>query len=140
MRVALLAATIALLLPAAARADTITFMRDGNIWLMAPDGSRQRQVSQGRDLAWPSEADDGTLVAQGGDYLYRFDQRFDALGAPVPTASLQTSDDLEIEQATHVRVSPDGTKIAYDEAFDDDVTALWTTADATSPNMGPGQE
>ena len=42
-----------------------------------------------------------------------------------------------------MRISPDGTRIAYDEAIGGDVTTLWTPADSTTlafPNQTHGQE
>src|ERR1700742_2692648 len=100
MKRAVLAVAALLLAPASARADSIAFERDGNVWLMAGDGTHQRQVSSGRAFEWPSEADDGTLLAQSGDYLFRLDQRGTTLST-LPTGSTETSDDLPIEQATH---------------------------------------
>ena len=139
MKLALLVLAAALLAPtAAARADTISFMRDGNVWLMAPDGSHQRQVTRGRAFEWPSAADDGTLLALSGDYLYRLTPRGDTIGTPIPAFSTQTSDDFPIEQPTHVRLSPDGTRIAYDAALDDEVSTLWTPALSTTVDF-PGQ-
>ncbi len=134
---------LALLAPASARADTISFVRDGNVWLMAPDGSGQRQVTRGRVYEWPSAADDGTLAALGGDYVYRFTPRGDPVGARIPSPSTQNSDDFPIEQPTHVRLSPDGARLAFDDALDDAVTTLWTPSGSTSldfPGQSAGQE
>ena len=64
---------LALLLPAAAAASSIAFIKDDNIWLTSPDGSRQRQVTTDGTAAksynWPSQADDGTILAKFGEPL-----------------------------------------------------------------------
>ena len=43
---ALLAAAVVLgLLPAAASADSIAYIKEGNVWLISPDGARDKQVT-----------------------------------------------------------------------------------------------
>ena len=40
-----LATALSLILAAPAAADSISYLRDGNIWLTTPDGARQTQVT-----------------------------------------------------------------------------------------------
>jgi hypothetical protein len=145
MRV-VLAVVLAILASApSARADTIVFRRGSDIWRMAPDGSGQRPVTSGEArYEWPSAADDGTIV--GSDEtgrLHRLTPTGATLGPPIPTAAVAATEDDPAETPTHVRVSPDGARIAYDEVISGDATTLWTPAGATGlefPGQGLGQE
>src|SRR5687767_8651781 len=51
----------------AAMADSLTFIKDHNVWLANPDGSGQHQVTldgtASAPYESPSQADDGTIVA-----------------------------------------------------------------------------
>src|SRR5262245_1355144 len=104
----------------------IVFRRGTDIWLMAPDGTSQRQVTSGPlRYEWPSAADDGTIVAPDTDgWLHRIAPSGAEVGR-FATAAVGATDDAPAESPTHVRISPDGSKIAYDEAIDGDVTTLW---------------
>jgi hypothetical protein len=131
--------------PAAARADSIVFQRGGDIWLMQPDGGGARAVTHGEHAyEWPSEADDGTIVAgDGAGAIDRLTQGGAPIGAPLPTAATFATEDSPAESPTHVRISPDGQRIAYDQVIDDGETTLWTPAAATGldfPNQVEGQE
>jgi hypothetical protein len=58
-----------------ADASSIAFVRGDNVWVSAPDGTHQAQVTTGRRFASPSQADDGTIVAiDDGNALYRLTQ------------------------------------------------------------------
>jgi hypothetical protein len=126
--------------PAVARADMIVFRRGTDIWLMAPDGTSQRQITTGPlQYEWPSAADDGSIVFADTDGRLH---RLAASGAEVgtfATAAVGATDDNPAETPTHVRISPDGTKIAYDEAIDGDLTTLWTDGSGF-PGQALGQE
>ncbi len=125
--------------PSVASADTIVFRRDANVWAMAPDGTGQRSVTHGeRSYEWPSMADDGTILAPDtAGWLHRLTPAGAQLGAPLPTAAAVATEDAPAEAPTHVRISPDGSRIAYDEAIDGDVTTLWWPGDA---NQSLGQQ
>ena len=51
-------AFVLLALPAPAAADSILFVRDGNVWISTPDGSTERPLTAGGGYASPSMADD----------------------------------------------------------------------------------
>ena len=140
VRRCLLVLAVALAAAPAARADTIVFRRGSDVWLMAPDGSGQRAVTHGeRRYEWPSAADDGTIVAaDDAGRLHRLRADGAAIGAPIPTAATAATEDEPAETPTHVRISPDGTRVAYDQVIDGDATTLWTPADATTLSF-PGQ-
>src|SRR3954447_7283410 len=117
----------------------IVFRRGTDIWSMAPDGTSQLRLTSGPfEYEWPSAADDGTMVASDASGMLH---RFDAAGTPIgtfATAAVTSTEDAPAETPTHVRISPDATKIAYDEAIDGDVTTLWTDG-AAFPGQSLGQ-
>ena len=106
----------------AAHADTIVFRRGTDVWRMAPDGSGQTPLTGGeRRYEWPSAADDGTIVASDETgRLWRMTLDGVSLGGPIPTAATVATEDAPAEPSTHVRVSPDGARIAYDQVIDGD--------------------
>jgi Tol biopolymer transport system component len=126
--------------PSVARADMIVFRRGDQIWRMAPDGTAQAQVTSGAlRYEWPSAADDGTILASdSAGWLHRLTITGAELGR-FPTAAVGSTDDAPSETPTHVRISPDGTKVAYDEAIDSDVTTMWSDF-AGFPGQTLGQE
>ena len=140
MRVLLVTLLVLLAGAPAAHADTIVYRRGTDVWRMAPDGGGQTPLTGGeRRYEWPSAADDGTIVASDENgRLWRMTLDGVALGAPIPTAATMATEDVPAETPTHVRVSPDGTKIAYDQVIDGDATTLWTPAAATGLDF-PGQ-
>src|ERR1700712_4377034 len=112
MRIALAVLIALLAAPAGARADQIVFRRDGQIWAMDADGTAARQLTSGpRTYEWPSQADDGTILAPDpGGTLHRLSATGTELSS-MPTAAVTSTDDDPAETPTHVRISPDGTKI-----------------------------
>ena len=76
--------------PAVAQADMIVFRRGTDVWVMAPDGTRQRQVTSGPlRYEWPSAADDGTIVAPDTDGVLH---RLNATGEEVATFRTAAAD------------------------------------------------
>jgi hypothetical protein len=142
----LLAACVLLALAAVpARADTIAFRVETDILRMNGDGSDQRALTHGAQrYEWPSTADDGTLVAADElGRLHRIGRDGAPLGPPIPTAATEATEDAPAETPTHVRISPDGTRIAYAQLIDGDPTTLWTPVTATDlefPGQALGQE
>lgn len=128
--------------PATARADAIVFRVEGDVWRMDGDGTGQHRVTSGTRYEWPSAADDGTLVAADDTgRLHRLSPSGAPLGPPLPTAATTATEDVPAEPPTHVRISPDGTKIAYDEIIDGDPTTLWTpAAEPSFPGQALGQQ
>jgi hypothetical protein len=114
---AAIAAVAFLVLAAAssASADTLTFIKDGNIWLSNPDGSGQYQVTfDGTAEApyqTPSESDGGVIVAirktpGQRNQIYRMTQSGALLNPPINTPAPGTG-------AIDGKVSPDGSLVAY---------------------------
>ena len=101
---------VLLALPAPAGADSILFVRDGNVWISTPDGSTERPLTAGGGYASPSMADDGTIVALRGSSFARLRTDGAAIGMPVQAVG---GDWLVASGPFDARVSPDGLKIAY---------------------------
>jgi hypothetical protein len=111
--VACVALAAAVAAPAAA--DSLTFIKDHNVWLANPDGSGQYQVTfdgtAGSPYDSPSQADDGTVVAirqTPGQrrQIYRMTQSGRLLNAPINTPAPGTG-------ALDAKVSPNGALVAY---------------------------
>jgi hypothetical protein len=119
-RLALIVIAAALALPATAGASSIAFIKDHNVWLTSPDGSRQKQVTtdgtETKAYIWPSQADDGTILAKHGDYFQRLRPDGTKLGAPIPAvgSDVSHSGNLFVMSGPNApRISPDGKRFAY---------------------------
>jgi hypothetical protein len=66
-----------------AAADSILFVRDGNVWLSTPDGSTERPLTTGGGFSSPSMADDGLIVALHARSLIRLRPDGAAIGTPL---------------------------------------------------------
>src|SRR3954470_8641784 len=98
----------------AAFADSIAYIKDGNVWLSTPDGSRQYQVTSSGAYADVSQADDGTMIALTGTRLHKLGRD----GTIQANFSTPVSDDRPAPAKTFFgpfdpAISPDGTKVAY---------------------------
>lgn len=108
----LVTAALGLGAPALAAASSIVYINGGNVWIAAPDGTQQYQVttdgSPSDPYSRPSQADDGTIVAVRGNpaRLYRLRQNGDQLNAPFTTVS-------PLGNVVDAEVSPDGRTVAY---------------------------
>jgi hypothetical protein len=149
---------LAAALPALAQADSIVFIKGEQVWTANPDGSGARQfTTRKNNWAWPSEADNGTVVVAGGKTrvnpdgtdsdgsteLYRFSRRGRQLSGFTPTYGSYSSPSCPATAPTSVRVSPDASKIAYGIFACNNITAMWTPAGSTRlnfPNQTLGQE
>jgi hypothetical protein len=116
LRILLAAATL-LLLPAAAHADSIVFVKDSNVWVASPDGSNQRQLTRDgtadHPYRSPSQADDGTVAASQLDSI-RLIRRDGTLIRDIDPPSLVNSVSHAMDGTpVDVALSPDGETIAY---------------------------
>jgi hypothetical protein len=137
-----LAATVAALAvaPAAAQAESLLYVKSGNVFASNTDGSGERQLSNDGHGAWPSGADNGTIA-----YQNETDGRIYVLAANgTVDHSMTTPGTYQFAQPQHDRISPDGTKIAYDLLLDGfNYRTYWTPTSSTNintPNQTSGQE
>ena len=63
LRLASVAAFLTLVIAAPASADSIAYVKGGDVWLATPDGARQQQVTHTGTYSYVSQADDGTMIA-----------------------------------------------------------------------------
>jgi hypothetical protein len=93
----------ALLIAAApAGASTLAYVKDGAVWVSAPDGSDAHQVGAG--LTFPAVADDGTVYALAGN------AQVAVLPPGVPE---QPAIAISGAGADQLSVSPDGNELAW---------------------------
>ena len=108
---------------APASADSISYIKDGNVWLTTPDGGRQFQVTSPGGYSYASQADDGTFIALKGELLHRLDRYGNVTAefkTPVsdgpPPATPPAYDDTTTNYfhgPFEPEISPDGSKVSY---------------------------
>jgi hypothetical protein len=134
-RLALAAVLFALALaPAAANADSLVYVKGGNVWISHSDGSAARQVTtSGNNWAWPSTADDGTIFVAGGAQrinvdgsdsdgsteIYRLDQTGKQIGPFLETPGSRSTPQCPTYAPDSLRVSPNGQRLSYNLFFCD---------------------
>ena len=114
---AALLAALATAAPAAAD-GSLTYVKDGNVFVSAPDGSAAKQLTTDGGYESPSQADDGTIVAarqtqENGRTprrLHRMNRSGELLNPPVETVAVDNSYYIGPLQP---KVSPDGRYVAY---------------------------
>ena len=109
-------ACLALAGAAPAMADSISYVKDGDVWLTTPDGKRQVRVTTSGAYAEASQADDGTIIALTGESLHKLSPT----GKLLASFTTPVSDGPPKEQGNNYfngpfdpQISPDGTKVAY---------------------------
>jgi hypothetical protein len=106
---ALCLAVAALVVPAAASADSILFMKGGDVWLSSPDGADQFQVTSGGAYNYASQSESGAvIVASRENHLFVLNRDGDVV-RELPTVIGSTLWHGPYEP----QVSPDGTHVAY---------------------------
>jgi hypothetical protein len=98
----------------AANADSIAYVKDGNVWLSTSDGARQFQVTFDGGYTDVSQADDGTMISLHGNRLRKLDRS----GNVQADFATPVTDDRPAPSKTFYgpfdpAISPDGTKVAY---------------------------
>ena len=98
----------------AASADSIAYVKDGNVWLSTPDGSRQFQVTSTGGYSDVSQADDGTMIALKGVRLHKLDREGNVLADfDTPVSDTRPAPSKTFYGPFDPAISPDGTKVAY---------------------------
>ena len=116
-RAAVLAGLCLAIVPAAASADSIVFVKSGNVWLSKPDGSGAYQVttdgSPSSPYRSPSQADDGTIAVGRYDEIVRMTQNGTVLNRIDPDPLTNSVSHPVDGPPVDVAISPDGKRIAY---------------------------
>jgi hypothetical protein len=98
----------------AASADSIAYIKGGDVWLSTGDGSRQFQVTHSGQYADVSQADDGTMIALTGVRLHRLDRQGRVLADfDTPVSDTRPAPAKTFYGPFDPAISPDGTKVAY---------------------------
>lgn len=109
LAVAIALTLTALALPAAAAADSILYMKGGDVWIAAPNGANQYQVTSGGGYNYASQSESGAvIVASRENHLFVLD-RAGNIVRELPTVIGSSSWWGPYEP----QVSPDGTHVAY---------------------------
>jgi hypothetical protein len=106
-------------MPAAASAESLVYIKDDNVWLANEDGTGQYQVTldgtAGDPYESPSQADDGTIAAIRGsgshEKIYLMKQNGSLVATPFEPA-VEFSGGL-----VDAAISPDGDAIAYSTGY-----------------------
>jgi WD40-like Beta Propeller Repeat len=103
--------------PAAASADSLVYIKGGNVWLSKADGTGAYQVTADgtADSPYrsPSQADDGTIAVSRYDEIVRMTQNGTVLNRIDPDP-LENSVSHPVDgPPLDVAISPDGKRIAY---------------------------
>src|SRR4051794_7570216 len=102
----------------AAAASSIVYIKGGNVQVAGPDGSGAHAITSNGNWQWPSQADDGTIVAVHREAnerntvgrLYRFDHSGRQIGQPVAAGQSNSS---TFNAPIAEKVSPNGQLVAY---------------------------
>jgi WD40 repeat protein len=114
-----MAAAVAISLSAAATAsaDSIVYLKDGNVFLAAPDGTTEHQVTTDGTESVPytsvSQADDGTIVAGHGREIERLRQNGQVISSFDPPATIDSTSAPLDGLPQDVTVSPDGRLVSF---------------------------
>lgn len=117
---------VALTAPGAS-ADSLVYMKGGNVWIAHGDGSSPRQVTGGPNTwSWPAEDDAGNILVAGGQggvraggedtpgsEVYRLNQQGASLSAPQQTPGSISTVSCPTYPPQSLRVAPDGKHYAY---------------------------
>jgi len=102
----------------AAQADSIAYVKGGDVWLSTPDGGRHYQVTSGGGYSDVSQADDGTMIALNGVRLHRLDRAGNVVANfDTPVSDTRPAPSKTFYGPFDPAISPDGTKVAYTYYF-----------------------
>ena len=102
---------------ATAGGGSIVYVKGGKLWVARPDGRVKRRVPHAGTFEWPSQADNGTIVAQRGIYFHRLSRQRQVAQQADHDSVPDEPDPARLQRPVRPEVSPDGTKIAYSYSF-----------------------
>ena len=117
-KTAALAVTLALVAAAPAAADSIAYVKDGDMWLATPDGGRQQRITHTGIYSYVSQADTGEMIALAPDErlhkLSRTGKVLADFGTVVSDGMPQAGPVNRFHGPFEPQISPDGTKVAFE--------------------------
>lgn len=112
-QLAVLAAVAAV--PSVANADSISFIRGGDVWVASADGVKQVQLTSNGGYSYQSRADDGSFIALHGRQLHRLSATGQLLAAFNTPVSFESAPGTSYFSGPFKpEISPDGSKVAYE--------------------------
>ena len=115
-RIAGAAAALALLAlgaPAAAQADSIAYIKAGNVFLATTDGAREYQVTYDGGYSTVSQADSGRMVALHGDHIRHLERDGSVIADILTPVSSSTDPTAQFKGPFDPAISPDGRRVSY---------------------------
>lgn len=111
------AAGAAFALPAAASADSLTYVKDNNVWVSDVTGASAHQVTQDGTASAPYDSpsmdDNGVIAATRSYAIWRFTQGGKRLSRFVPSNLKDSTGHSTAGAPAWIALSPDGSKVAY---------------------------
>lgn len=104
-----LALSLMLLAPGLAAADSLVFVKSGDVWVSEPDGSRQTRLTSDGGYKYASQSENGVIAASRGSRVVRI-SRSGKIEASFPTSV----GDNDSYGPYDTEISPDGKHIAYE--------------------------
>ena len=105
---AIAAIALAAAVPASASADSIAYLKEGDVWLATTDGARQFRVTHDGGWQGVSQSDNGVLVGAKDRRLFRLARTGQVLNE-ITTGMGSPNWNGPYD----IAVSPDGTRVAY---------------------------
>jgi len=107
--VLLLLTALALAIPGTASADSVIYVKGGDVWAAAPDGSRQTRITDDGGYSYASQSDNGVIVAARDNRLHRLSRTGRVEGDFTTVA-----EGPGFFGPFEPQISPDGKVIAYE--------------------------
>lgn len=105
---------LAIAFPAFAKADSIAFVRGGDVWLATGDLARDYRVTYTGGYSDVTQADDGTIVALHGVRLHRLSRTGEVLSDfDTPVSDTREAPAKTFYGPYEPQISPDGQRVAY---------------------------
>jgi hypothetical protein len=105
-----------LLLAGPAAADSLVYVKDADVWAARPDGTGAVRITTDGTAndryGYPTQADDGTVLAVRGDRFHRFNRAGQRL-ASFGSVLTGKPGNINAVGPFDARISPDGQKLAY---------------------------
>lgn len=105
----LVAFLLTLAVPVSAQADSLVYVKGGDVWLSQPDGQQQTRLTNSGGFKYASQSEGGVIAASQGSRVVRLSRRGEV------QASYPTSVGENAEYGPYAtEISPDGKTIAYE--------------------------